>query len=39
MVRQAGISCGIADAFAAVNCDDVGNGGKMVSTSASRRPW
>jgi hypothetical protein len=24
MVRRVGISCGIADTFAAVNCDDVG---------------
>jgi hypothetical protein len=26
MVRRVGISCGIADTFAAVNCDDVGGG-------------
>jgi hypothetical protein len=39
MVCQAGTSCGIVDAFAAVNCDGVGGGGKMVSTSAGGRPW
>jgi hypothetical protein len=33
MVRRVGISCGIADTFAAVNCDDVGGGGLRLSGS------